>query len=255
MNEPSALTLLRLQPDMALLAGWALGTGQRALREDTGYAVHGALKAVMGDLAPQPFVVRQRGATSELLGYTATASETLRRALQLAPADRRAADALRLTAMELRPMPSDWRRGERFSFEVRVAPVVRSRSARPGAVVEVDAAWHESLAGSRPGDRQQAYGQWLARELGRDDAAALRAWGLHAFSLIRIARCAQRTVDEGSTRAMAQGMLPDLTARGELVIGDPAAFVRLLARGLGRHRAFGFGCLLLAPAGVLHPGR
>jgi CRISPR system Cascade subunit CasE len=35
---------------------------------------------------------------------------------------------------------------------------------------------------------------------------------------------------------------------GLLQVEDAAAFTALLARGIGRHRAFGFGMLLLKPA-------
>jgi CRISPR system Cascade subunit CasE len=35
--------------------------------------------------------------------------------------------------------------------------------------------------------------------------------------------------------------------RGELTVADPDAFSALLARGVGRHRAFGYGMLLLRP--------
>jgi len=42
---------------------------------------------------------------------------------------------------------------------------------------------------------------------------------------------------------------PDVTFTGTLEVTDSAAFSALLARGLGRHRAFGFGMLLLAPGG------
>ena len=35
---------------------------------------------------------------------------------------------------------------------------------------------------------------------------------------------------------------------GELEVGDSERFLHLLARGVGRHRTFGFGMLLLRPA-------
>jgi CRISPR system Cascade subunit CasE len=41
---------------------------------------------------------------------------------------------------------------------------------------------------------------------------------------------------------------PNAVLEGTLTVGDPDAFARLLARGIGRHRAFGFGMLLLKPA-------
>ena len=42
-------------------------------------------------------------------------------------------------------------------------------------------------------------------------------------------------------------MGPDVVMQGRLRVSDPQAFAQLLARGVGRHRAFGFGMLLLRP--------
>ncbi len=249
------LTLLRLQPDLQALLRWAAATRQSALRDDAGYLLHGAMQAALGDLSPQPFVLRRRAGAAELLGYTQADPGALRRAQQLPPADAQAAAALGLDGLSMHALPADWRAGERLSFEVRVAPVVRSRNARPGAVAEVDAAWHPSYAQDHPGDRVAAYGRWLARELARGEAARLNDWQMHTFVLARIARRGQRADGDERSRGLAHGLLPDLTARGELVVQQPAAFTALLARGLGRHRAFGYGCLLLAPAGALHSNR
>ena len=44
-----------------------------------------------------------------------------------------------------------------------------------------------------------------------------------------------------------QGGSPDATLQGTLAVVDSGAFQALLARGVGRHRAFGFGMLLLRP--------
>lgn len=41
---------------------------------------------------------------------------------------------------------------------------------------------------------------------------------------------------------------PDAVLRGELVITDAAKFTELLASGIGRHKAYGYGMLLLRPA-------
>ena len=40
---------------------------------------------------------------------------------------------------------------------------------------------------------------------------------------------------------------PDVTMQGALTVRDPPQFDALLRRGVGRHRAFGFGMLLLRP--------
>ena len=42
---------------------------------------------------------------------------------------------------------------------------------------------------------------------------------------------------------------PDALMRGTLEITDGSAFTKLLAGGIGRHRAYGYGMLLLRPAG------
>ncbi|WP_083761830.1 type I-E CRISPR-associated protein Cas6/Cse3/CasE [Alkalilimnicola ehrlichii MLHE-1] len=41
---------------------------------------------------------------------------------------------------------------------------------------------------------------------------------------------------------------PDALVTGRLTVRDPDTFATLVARGVGRHRAFGFGMLLLRPA-------
>jgi CRISPR system Cascade subunit CasE len=40
---------------------------------------------------------------------------------------------------------------------------------------------------------------------------------------------------------------PDAVVHGTLTITDPTAFAALLARGVGRHRSYGYGMLLLRP--------
>ena len=121
-----------------------------------------------------------------------------------------------------------------------------------GRYPEVDAAFHASFHQGQPGDREAAHGRWLARELARNGAATLLSHRAAAFQLTPIARRSQRADKpaSGPARATQTGLLPDLTVRGQLQVDHPNAFQQLLARGLGRHRSFGFGCLLLAPPGA-----
>lgn len=244
-----SLWIARLHPDRARLARWVAATGERALQDDLGYALHAVLSATLGALAPRPFVWREHGGEAELIGYVHATSDEIDRALSLPPADDAAAAAVGLRSAVFRPMPVSWRRSERLSFEVRVVPMVRSRAVAPGSVVEVDAAYHGSMAGDALGDRMAAYTQWLSRELGRGGAATLVDWREQAFSLMPVAR---RAVVDGQpgARAARRGHVPSLMARGELTVSDGEAFTALLRRGLGRHRAFGYGCLLVALPGV-----
>ena len=258
----TALTFLRLQPDMARLSRWARSSGLRDAATDPGYAVHAATRAALGALAPKPFALRQRAGATELVGYVAASAEHVARAFALDAHDPEAAAALGLHAGVAKPMPTDWRVDERFSFEVRAAPIVRSRAAAPGRYVEIDAAFHPDYA-SPCGDRTIGYGAWLHAQLGRYGGAELVTHETVSFQLADMVR---RTQAAGSgdgrsngssgngngNRHSRNGLLPDLTVRGELRVVDGPAFASLLARGIGRHRSFGFGCLLLAPPGAFH---
>ena len=42
---------------------------------------------------------------------------------------------------------------------------------------------------------------------------------------------------------------PDATLQGALRVTGGNAFANLLARGIGRHQSYGYGMLLLRPAG------
>lgn len=251
------LTLLRLQPDMTGLARWARAAGLRDAAADPGYALHAATRAALGDLAPKPFALRHRAMAAELIGYSAATPEQLQRLALLDSHDPEAAAVLNLPALVAKPMPLDWRSGEHFSFEARVAPVVRSRAQTPGAYVEIDAAYHPGYS-DNPGDRETAYRAWLQAQLARGGAATLLSHEAMAFHLTDMVRRTQAgpnpTGGDRGTRHARAGRLPDLTVRGELQVDDGAAFAALLARGLGRHRAFGFGCLLLAAPGAYHRG-
>jgi CRISPR system Cascade subunit CasE len=254
LNTRPPLLMLRLLPDLAALTQWAAATGQRALREDPGYALHAALRATLGELAPKPFALLERPGSQQLIGYTTASEPALREALAAADlTDPLAAQALGLhhpTQVVIKPMPATWTTGQRLSFETRVAPVVRSRTAQGGRYPEIDAAFHPALAGDDLGNREVAHGRWLARELTRDGAAQLLSHHAVAFSLSAIAPRTFAADPKQARRQTHGGLLPDLTVRGQLQVQDPQAFAALLARGLGRHRSFGYGCLLLAPPGA-----
>lgn len=252
--SPPPLHLLRLLPDLAALARWVVASGQRALQEDNGYAMHAALRAALGELAPKPFALLERPGSLQLIGYTRRNPEELERVLSQAElSDPGAAAALGLDTPGntlIRPLPVNWRAGDRLSFEVRVAPVVRSRQQPGGGYPEIDAAFHPDFCVAAGGDREAAHRAWLARELARGGAAALLASRVLSFRLAPIARRHAQVDSRRPGRPTQSGLLPDLCVRGQLELGDPVAFDALLARGLGRHRSFGFGCLLLAPAGA-----
>jgi CRISPR system Cascade subunit CasE len=90
-------------------------------------------------------------------------------------------------------------------------------------------------------NREAIYREWLERELGRNGAARTLHAELVRFQLQRLAR---RTHTTGNRR-FHRCERPDATLTGMLEVASPEPFLALIRRGLGRHRGFGFGMLLL----------
>ena len=208
--------------------------------EDYGFVWHGLLQALFADQAPKPFVDRLDSGANELLGYSKTCTPQ-------SGIEALALQATGIERMQSRTMPTNWQRGQMLSFEVRARPIVRSRQASTkGSAIELDAAV-VARRDNKAITREAAYRNWLERELARGHAAELTSMRMAGFRRSRVAR---RCGPHGN-RAWSSIEGPDAWLRGVLRIADANAFKALLERGLGRHRSFGFGCLLLAPPGVL----
>lgn len=255
MNAP-ALHLLHTRPDPRRLAVWAVS--HRVLpanQGDMGYALHGLMLAVFGDAAPQPFAYDDE--TQALLAYTAMSPEDMARRVALAAPE--AVEALGLCATagdagyRMRPFPTSWPEGQILGFQVRVRPIVREGKTgreRDAFLAAVD------RANGAPIDRQAVYVQWLKDQLGVRETGPREAWQgavdivdahLGRFRLLDVLRQTQRAAPEDARKRYAVGG-PDVVLQGHLQVTDPAAFTHLLTRGIGRHRAFGFGMLMLRPA-------
>lgn len=233
--------LMRLQPDTVALAAWATRHGVLSPDGDYGYALHGLLSAAFGEQAPKPF--RYMGNKQGLLAYTLENLETLRLHASLATPD--VARALGLDDLDARPFPSAWKEGRTLGFEVRVRPVIRAKDGR-----ERDAFLHAvdaipAVEGGGIAQRAMIYSDWLAKQFAVDGAAQISQAQMEEFRLTRVLRKAS-TGENGKRKSHAVTG-PDAVFKGQLQVGNPDAFARLLARGVGRHRAFGFGMLLLRP--------
>jgi len=148
---------------------------------------------------------------------------------------------------ETREMPT-FAVGQRLTFRTRVCPIARTRRPgerprevdRQGKVKhrEIDAFIHATLTAPNDVkvDRETVYMHWLERELRRDGASSLNTARLPEFRRELMRRHGGARVER-----------PNAVLEGDLTVRDPLAFRALLARGIGRHRAFGFGMLLLRP--------
>lgn len=244
------LSLVRLEPDPDRFAAWA--AKRRFLPErggDLGYAIHAAFAATLGSLAPKPFYWRQRDRNDPiaLYGYTGHTPETIAEAARIPSLDPDVGDALGIGQLTARAMPMDWQAGRILAFETRVRPVVRqNRDGDRNRFREVDVAAHiASQVDGPPPEKARAYCDWVARQF----AGAATVTGAEVTAM-RSTVCLRRPHRDGR-RSPVPIDGPDVVVTGTVHITDPAAFAGLIGRGLGRHRSFGFGMVLLAPKGAL----
>ncbi len=260
------LHLIHVPLDMRRFNRWA---GERDLMRrgtfDAGYAFHILLSSMFGKGMLQPFrlFASERRRKAALYGYSGTDQTELRRlAATVAPPDCEAVvDPRRLRS---KPMPTRFEEGERLGFDLRLRPVRRVRGDLPDSRIgaslkrgsEVDAFLLELIRRfpARPGKlatsaaaeagvtRQSVYSEWLSERLGK--AASVEHCELASFQRSRVIR--------GSTGG-PEG--PDAVLHGTMTVGSEDEFGRVLRKGVGRHRAYGYGMLLLRPPDRRTPSR
>lgn len=250
--EPALFSMLRFELETPKLlarsprahAGYKLDVSE----VDVGYLVHSELAALFGELGPKPFRVLEptSGRTLSVLAYSERSKDELVEHAR-AFADPAAWDACDWDRLCAKQLPADWRTGQRLGFELRACPVLRMAKAgeqhQRGAEVDAFLAACWAAGPKVEVEREAVYRDWLRRQLEPSGAVKLEAVRLRGFRRSWLLRQTQ-----GSERTPKRFERPDALFEGVLEIADPAAFGRLLARGVGRHRAFGFGMLLLRPA-------
>ena len=238
--EVDALQMLRADVSLRDFQRWM---GSRRL-EDPDHAMHCLLRECFGDLAPKPFrLIMPRGVDQGVLYGYGRAGATALRDQASTYADPLQARVMPADRIGSKPMPQEWQAGRRLGFEARIRPIVRSSrngDNRPGR--EWDAYQLEAIQHPKGGmerGREEVYAEWLSGELDRRGGARLEPGRteLVSFQRTRAVYRARARYSEG----------PDAIMRGVLTITDGTAFTGLLTRGVGRHRAYGYGMLLLRP--------
>ena len=248
--------MIRADLDVSAFHHWA---GSRDLIAqntfDVGYALHCLLVESFGsDLAPKPFRAmisrptpsQQRNGT--FYGYAQCDAAALRAAAAMY-ADPLQSKILPAPCIESKLMPTTWQPGQRLGFEVLIRPVARPKERRlstrdgirhPGAETDVwqwEASRHPQRKMAR--SREDVYIEWLAAQLARRGGAELdkSVTRLQSFQWVRTVRKRRSHATEG----------PHAVLQGTLAVTDVDAFTHLIAHGIGRHRAYGYGMLLLRP--------
>lgn len=211
--------------------------------EDFGYAIHGWLKDALGEFSPRTFrPMEQRNGAFRLLGYSKGDADAIRKHVQLFASPQAAAvcDWERVASKPIGGI--SWQRGQKLGYEVRVCPVVRGKQG------ERDAFLAQLPNGGAPTvkDRASVYRDWLSSRLYGAASLEADAFNLKAFRLASTWRQGGPIGARGRTGCRL--VRPDALLIGQLRVQEPEAFRALLHRGIGRHRAFGFGMLLLRPA-------
>jgi CRISPR system Cascade subunit CasE len=238
------LHMIQMIPDMVAAAAWARQNGVASA--DDGYLIHALLTAAFGPQAPKPFALMAKpGSPSKVLAYSPHSAADLCRQAQMF-AEPAALEAACVQTLASKVMPAAFAHGARLGFEVRIRPIIRlARGAGEDSGKERDAflAALRDLPMDATVDRIDVYRQWLARAMS-PSASILRATPLYQ-RLTPVTRRGKAAENGGRRLTNMQG--PDVCFSGLLCIDAPDAFAALLARGVGRHRAFGFGMLLLRP--------
>ncbi|MCA1951551.1 MAG: type I-E CRISPR-associated protein Cas6/Cse3/CasE [Hyphomicrobiales bacterium] len=253
------LHMLSLPVDLRELRRWSASCG---LEADEGRALHHLLCETFGKGVAQPFrLMPGRGGAclAHLYSYTSASQQALRQTAAETglPESARIFD---MAGLATKAMPETWTPGRRLAFDVRLRPVrrlnndlqgwsretARIKTTKPATPLkagsEVDAFLVARLRANPRGlpetggpSREEIYRDWFRERLA--GAATVDDAGTRLVSHERsiVLRGGQRI--EG----------PDAILHGALVIENPDLFARLLARGAGRHTAYGYGMMLLRP--------
>ena len=229
----------------------------RGFAADEGRMLHHALGETFGPGILQPFrlMAAQGGAnrSASLYAY-ATAGEA---ELQQTAREVAQPEMLRLfdlDGLRVKAMPTVWTEGRNLGFDLRVRPVRRLlrpmdsvEAGKPlpkGAEVDVyllDRARNGPIADDDTAlaVREYRYIQWLQERL-KGATLDLERTRLAGFERVRTLRG-----PKGDIRLCEA---PDAVIQGELTVIDGKVFQAQLACGVGRHKAYGYGMLLLRPA-------
>ncbi len=253
MSAPAPIYLWRLPVNPR--AVYAAGRRSRAADDDLGYRLHALFAAEFGAEAPKPFALDPsppagQGAEMAVLAYA-------RRPLE-AVSPRPSAGVFDWTRAADKRMPDRFPAGLALRFRVATCPIVRvgrgvvGRDFRglthPGAEVDAWIAAHSKVGAGPVPDRQAVYLAWLSDQVARSGAATLHEARVAAMRTVSVFRQGPRPAASADKRPSRTFQRPEVTFTGMLAVNDPDRFSEWLARGIGRHRAFGFGMVLLAPA-------
>lgn len=208
--------------------------GQLNHLSDNGYAVHSCLAEVFREDAPAPFaIVGSNGKLLEILAYSDQPKEELVENAKTYSMPL-AYECIDWEAFHSKPMPL-LAAGTVCDFSIRMCPVSRSSKEKK----ELDVFLSKVLSKeSQQTDRMKVYCRWFSKLLKEKEAADCLDVRVEGFRLATLER-------RDSGRVLKRLKRPDVSFAGTLSVKDSKLFLEAIRKGLGRHKAFGFGMLLL----------
>ena len=231
--------LIQTKTSMGAINRWQIERKMTPVALQQDLALHKLLTESFGELAPYPFRLMPDGT---LYGYAKAPAEELQQAArQFANPSQFA--ALEVESMLSKPMPETWDRQMALDFEVKVIPTIRTRG-EDGRRVELSIQRHPLYDRNR--DPEEAHRDWLIRRLDRFGCAQIEDCQIQ---LLR-----GHSTMRGQGKGLTRMNLPVAVIHGTLRVTDDQHFNEMLAHGIGSHRAYGYGLMLMKPSSVRHSG-
>ena len=251
--------LIHLPFDMRAFNRWI---GQRGLIRsnvvDEGYACHILLTSLFGKSILQPFrlFTSERRNSAALYAYSNADANELKQTAEIVGTPD-CLQVIRLEKLLSKQMPIKYSPGQELGFDIRVRPtrrlickVVDQQTGETYSKgTELDAfrvytlqnnrnGWENKTARAQnEGDtRAKIYIEWLAERFSDSVEIEIADCRLASFQRRRCIR---------GTGIGSEG--PDVTVHGKLTVLQSDTFASQLRNGIGRHKAYGYGMLLLRP--------
>lgn len=202
--------------------------------DDVNYATHAALDSNFGPSVVKPFSIvgdkPNSDHTFKVLAYSDHDADALQElASELATPEWYAC----VKSVVSKPMPKTWAAGRELRLGLRTCPVRRSGNTEGDLFMS-------AVRSDPTSDRHQVYSAWVSSLLEDSGAVTLQqAPVVERFHTSRVVRRDQET------KAVRHVTIPDVTFDLNVVVKDGERFNELLCSGVGRHRSFGFGMILV----------
>ncbi|HOO00841.1 MAG TPA: type I-E CRISPR-associated protein Cas6/Cse3/CasE [Syntrophales bacterium] len=210
--------------------------------DDFGYVLHAWLRAMFGSAAPQPFYFDMRKAV--LYGYSEAPGDILAEHAA-AFADPMAHRVLEGETLAGKPMPERWTVGRRLELHVRACPVTRKDDEEKDVFLRALDRWEgQGAVEEEKPRRADVYCSWFRRQI---DPKVLRLESLSLMGM-RSRGALLRRARGSRPSGLRVVERPEAHFRAVATVRKEEGLTEILARGVGRHRAFGFGMIRLLPA-------